>query len=226
MNEREKLIEILNKHEKFNEDIQKKVGRDRSIVYSVSLLEKENIDATFQRICVVSFKLFSESFSFPEFPEFPDSRLIRNCLWHCVHSSKGWLIGSDKTTYNTTEKGKEVVSIFLNLMKNNMDIKALPLDLQVKGITKKEAVTRPRDTELNFIKEIKESKAFYKYKGNRNSISAVEIMKSLGGDRYSSISFLKEKLEKAKMACRMANDSDVELYIKWVEDNWSMLIGD
>lgn len=104
LEEKEKVLDILKRHEVFKEDIQKKIGRDRALVYSVYLLENNSIEATFQRICVVSFKLFPESFSFPEFSEFPDSRIIRNCLWHCVHKSKEWLTGSDKTKYSLTEK--------------------------------------------------------------------------------------------------------------------------
>ena len=170
MDEKERLFNLINKQETFNEEIQKKIGRDRAVVYSVYLLENNNFEATFQRICVVSFKLFPESFSLPEFTEYPDSRTIRNHLWHCVHQSKEWLLGSDKTKYNLTEKGKEIVKIFSKLIENKMDTKALPLSLQVKGITKKALVTKPMDAEVNYIKEIQKSKAYELFTKNKEEI--------------------------------------------------------
>src|SRR3989344_6940791 len=106
MNEKEKIIRLSKDHNIFPESIQKKLGRDRIVAYAVHILKKNNISATFQRICVVLHKLFPESFSLTEFPEYLDSRTIRNCLWHCTH--KHWLIGSDKTKYDLSEEGKKV----------------------------------------------------------------------------------------------------------------------
>ena len=64
LNTREKLLDILKMHKPFKEEIQKKVGRDRSIIYVVNLIESNDIEPTFQRICVTAFKIFPESFSF------------------------------------------------------------------------------------------------------------------------------------------------------------------
>ena len=226
MDVKEKLLNIVNQHEKFKEGVQKKIGRDRAIVYSVYVLEKNKVEATFQRVCVVSFRLFPESFSFPEFPEFPDSRVVRNCLWHCVHKSKEWLVGSDKTKYSLTEKGKEIITIFLRLIENKMDTESLPLSLQIKGVTKKELVTKPMDTEVNFIKEIKKSRAYELFIKNKEEIKPIDIKKSLAGDRYSPSSYLKDKLSKAIKACEMTDDQEVRTYLIWVNNNWYQLIGD
>jgi len=226
MNEKKKLLNELKKHDTFNEEIQKKVGRDRAVVYSVYFLENIGIEATFQRISVVAFKLFPESFSFLEFPEYPDSRVIRNCLWHCVHKSKQWLIGSDKTHYNTTEKGKEVVKIFLKLIENNMDIKSLPFYLQIRGITKKELITKATDAEINFIQEIKNSKAYLLFMRDKDAVRSVDIKKSLGGDRYSPSSYIYNKLTKALKLSELTNDTNLKLYLNWVKNNWSKLVGD
>lgn len=226
MEEKEKLFDILKQHEIFKEEIQKKLGRDRAIVYSVYLLENNRIEATFQRVCLVSFKLFPESFSFPEFPEFPDSRVVRNCLWHCVHKSKEWLVGSDKTKYGLTEKGKDIVTIFLKLIKNKMDIQSLPLSFQLKGVTKKELVTKPMDAEVNYIKEIQKSKAYELFIKNKEGIKSIDIKKSLGGDRYSPSSYLRDKLSRATKACEMTDSREVKSYLNWVSNNWSQLMGD
>ena len=191
---KEKLLDILNKHEIFSEDIQKKVGRDRAVVYGVYFLETHGIEPTFQRICVTCFKLFPESFSFVEFPEYPDSRVVRNCLLHCVYKTKEWLVGSDKTFYSVTEKGKDnVIPIFKKLIDSNMDIESLPHLMKIRGTKKDPLVTKPTDKEVNFVNEIKHSKGFTLYNKNREQIKSVDIKKSLGGDRYVSEVFLDKK---------------------------------
>tara|TARA_Y100000310_G_scaffold344459_1_gene457338 strand:- start:4368 stop:5087 length:720 start_codon:yes stop_codon:yes gene_type:complete len=226
MEDKNKLMDLLNKHEPFKENIQKKVGRDRAVVYAVHLLEINNIEATFQRICICAFKLFPESFAFVEFPEFPDSRIVRNCLWHCVHKAKEWLIGSDKTHYNTTEKGKDIVNIFQRLLKNKMDLKSLPYSLQIKGLTKKEMTTKSSDKEVNYLNEIKNSKAYSLFKTKKEEIQSNDIKKSLGGDRYSSSPYLKDKLSKALDYCKLINEKNVESYLKWIKKNWIKLMGE
>lgn len=224
MDIKNELLVALEKHEKFDENIQKKVGRDRAVVYAVYFLEQIKIDATFQRVCVSAFKLFPESFSFIEFPEYPDSRIVRNCLWHCVHKSKEWLNGSDKTHYNVTEKGREIVDLFLKLMKSKMDTKSLPYSLQMRGVTKKELTTKASDAEMNFIQEIKKSKGFELFLKNKDEIKPIDIKKSLGGDRYSPTHHLHNNLSKAIKAAEMGNEKEVKSYLKWVSKNWTEIM--
>ena len=222
---KQKLFEILKENKPFNEGIQKKVGRDRAIVYGVYLLGEYEIEPTFQRICVTCFKLFPESFSFVEFPEYPDSRVVRNCIWHCVHASKGWLVGSDKTKYSVTEKGKDdVIPIFKKLIDSNMDIDSLPYFLKMRGVTKRELVTKPVDKEGNIIQEIKQSKGFELFKGNKEEIRSVDIKQSIGGDRYVSEVFLNKKLKEAFEACELINDKEVKSYLEWIKENWSNFV--
>jgi len=225
MDEKNKILDLLTKHEFFNENIQKKVGRDRAIVYAVYLLESNKIEPTFQRTCVVCFKLFPESFSFSEFPEFPDSRIVRNCLWHCVYKTKGWLVGSDKTKYSTTEKSRmEVIPIFLKLLDSKMDVESLPHTMKVRGISKKELVTKSIDKEGKIIQEIKQSKGFQLFNRNREEIKSFDIKQSLGGDRYVSEAFLNKKLKDALEACKLLNDNDVISYLKWIQETWNKYI--
>ena len=227
MKDKQKLLEILNKHKPFNEDIQKKVGRDRAVVYAIYLIESNNLEPTFQRICIVSFKLFPESFSFPEFPEFPDSRTVRYCITHCTDKSKGWVIGSSKTTFNLTEEGREVSQIFLNLIEKDMDVKTLPYNMQLRGKTKKELATKPRDKEINILTEIKESEGYSKFvNDNEESIKSIDVRKSLGGDRYSPLTYLNDRLTQSIKYCKIYKEKDVEPYLKWIKNNWSKLMSD
>jgi hypothetical protein len=223
MDEKNKTLYLLTKHEFFNENVQKKVGRDRSTVYAVYLLESNKIEPTFQRICIVCFKLFPESFSFPEFSEFPDSRIVRNCLWHCVYKTKGWLVGSDKTKYSITEKSRiEVIPIFLKLLDSKMNVEeSLPHSMKVRG---KELVTKSIDKEGKIIQEIKQSKGFQLFNGKREEIKSFDIKQSLGGDRYVSEAFLNKKLKEAVEACMLLNDNNVISYLKWIEENWNKYI--
>jgi hypothetical protein len=213
MNEKDRIIEGLKKEKKFSEEIQKKIGRDRGIIYSVGILEKIEVPATFQRICVVSQKIFPESFSLTEFPEYLDSRTVRNCLWHCTH--KQWLIGSDKTKYNLTDKGKEEISIVFGKIKNNQDIDNLPLKLRM---SKKSLKTKPEDDEVNYLKEIEKTKAYSKFiENNIGEISSFEIKKSLGGDRYSPLAYFHNKIKSLKEMAKRNKEKKIEEYLNWIK---------
>jgi len=221
---KQKLLDLLDKQKKFSEEIQKKIGKDREVTYAVSFLESNDIEATFQRVCVTVARLFPESFSFTEFPNIPDSRTVRNCIWHCVDSKKGWLVGTDKYHYNTTKKGLEEIQMFEKLITSNMDIKSLPYSLQIKGEKKKAYDTKPTDYEVNFIKEIKKSKAFKLFFEDKEKIKPVDVKKSLGGDRYSPTTYLYDQLTKAIKSSKIANDENVESYLNWIKENWNVFM--
>ena len=225
MNFKQKLLSILENNPKFSEDLQGKIGRDRSIVYGVYFLEENNIEATFQRICITCFYMFPESFSFVEFPEYPDSRIVRNCIWHCTDKSKSWLVGSDKTYYNITDKARdEVLPIFRKLIDSNMDAESLPYLMKIKGKKKDPLFTKPRDKEVSFYQGIKKSKGFRLYQENRDQIKSVDIKNSLGGDRYVSEVFLSRKWKEAFGASELIGDKDVKKYLEWIKENWSKYV--
>lgn len=217
MGEKEKVKSLLKKEKQFPEEVQKKIGRDRAVVYSVDILEKNNIFATFQRICVTAQGFFPESFSFTEFKEHPDSRIIRNCLWHCVDEKKGWVIGSDKTHYNLTDKGKEELRQVFGKMRSNQDIEGLPLKLKM---SKKSKVTKPEDDEIYYLKEVEKTGAYSKFiKNNLDEISSFEIKKSLGGDRYSPLSYFQNKIKPLKEMAKRNKEIKIEKYLNWIENN-------
>ena len=212
MNEKEKIIRLSKDHNIFPESIQKKLGRDRIVVYAVHILKKNNISATFQRICVVLHKLFPESFSLTEFPEYLDSRTIRNCLWHCTH--KHWLIGSDKTKYDLSEEGKKVSLEIERLDKKGVGIEDLP----IKFKKSKDLITKPVDDSY-LVKEIKDSNAYKKFLGKKK-LQKLDIILSLGGDRYSSKDFIEKQLKIALEKAKSRNEEEVISYLLWVERNW------
>lgn len=212
MNEKNRIIDSLKKRNSFPETIQKKIGRDRSVTYAVYFLNKNNIEPTFQRICVVLYKLFPESFSFTEFPEYLDSRNIRNCLWHCTHNN--WLIGSDKTKYKLSEEGEKIALEIEKLDKNKMDIKSLPLKLRKK----KDFVTKPIDDSY-LVKEIKDSKGYKKF-SEKQELQKLDIALSLGGDRYSSKNFLEKQLKIALEKAKVMNEKDIIPYLLQIKKDW------
>jgi hypothetical protein len=217
--EKEKVLSLLKKVISFGEGIQKKIGRDRATVYSVYLLEQEGVEPTFQRICLIAHKVFPESFSFSEFPEFLDSRIIRNCLWHCTHKTKGWLTGSDKTHYSTTEKGKNEIALFSKL-NNPGDIDNLPMRLKLR---KRDLVTKPKDKEINYLEDIKHSKAFINFtKNNIKDISLLDIKVSLGGDRYSPQIYFENKMKTMLDLSKFYKETELFNYLKWIKENWGI----
>ena len=216
---KQKLLDLLDKQKPFSEKIQKVLGRDRAIVYCVNLLENEEIKPTFQRICVAASKLFPESFSlYPEFPEFPDSRTVRNCLWHCTHESKGWLSGSDKTYYSLTEESNKIIILMTKVLKKDYPIEKLPLRIE-KGLrlnTTKEKVTKITDTDQTLIDEIKKSKAYHKFLNNEE-IKIIELIKSIGGTRNSPKSLIAKKLSSSLKASKILKERRIEQYLQSIK---------
>ena len=222
INIRKEIDEILKHHKIFSEDIQNKiVNKDKAVTYATYLLTKNNVEATMQRICYVVFKLFPESFSFPEFPDFFDSRTIRNCLWHCRDKSKAWIEGTDKSHYILTSKGKDVISEVIEIVNNDMKIE------NISKYQDKNYRTHIHDKEMNFLKNtILESKSFKLFfKKDKDKIRSVDVKKSLGGDRYSSESFLKNKhFEATKLNTSYLRNKVLEEYLLWVKENWEVLV--
>lgn len=219
---RSEIDKILKNHKVFPEEIQNKlVNKDKAVTYATHLLLQNNIEATMQRICYVVFRLFPESFSFPEFPDFFDSRTIRNCLWHCRDKGKAWLEGTDKTHYNITPKGKAAIEEVIKIVNKDMKVENL------NNYSNKNYRTHISDKEINFLKEtILESKSFKLFADNNiEKIKSIDIKKSLGGDRYSSESFLKNNHFRAlEWNKNYLKNRKIKEYLDWIQKNWEVYI--
>ena len=118
------------------------IDKDRLVLFVVNYLESRDIEVTFDKVVVASFKLFPKKFSLIGFPEYPDAKTVNDCVFlHCV-KTKGWLSGNAQTGYKITNKGK----YFLDEAKKM---------LEGKIKVSRHYGTIPRRKELTFINLLK-----------------------------------------------------------------------
>ena len=217
----EKFMEVLDSVKSYDETLQSKLGRDRLIVYTIYLLGKNNIEPLFQRICILAHVLFPDSFSLTEFQKYPDSRIVRNTLWHCVHKSKEWLRGSDKSGYSTTKKGEEIASQIDKFLNQKISLNELKLK---QNIRREEHETIPGDKEKKFVHGLKETKAYQDFiKGNQ--LRLIDIKLAMLGTIYTSPDILKANLDKfIGYAKKFEKYKDILSFLSYLDKNWKKII--
>jgi hypothetical protein len=60
------------------------IEKDRLILFAIDYLSSKNIEVTFDKLTVASFKLFPKKFSLIGFPEYPDAKTVNDCVFYTV----------------------------------------------------------------------------------------------------------------------------------------------
>lgn len=107
-------------------------SREKLIAYAIDYLNQNNIQTTFNNVCIAAFKLFPEKFYFSdEYPEYPHIEMLNRTLLHLRPKERNYATGSSRTLYILTPLGKEVVktvkadmsnSNFVDIVKPKMDV--------------------------------------------------------------------------------------------------------
>ena len=82
------------------------INKDFLLAYSIDLLIKNRIPATFETVVVTCFKLFPDSFSLIGFSDYPDAARINRALLHARPNYQNLVIGDAKRGYRLTKKGE------------------------------------------------------------------------------------------------------------------------
>ncbi|MCX8163722.1 MAG: hypothetical protein N3D10_04195, partial [Candidatus Micrarchaeota archaeon] len=143
------------------------IDKDRLVLFVVDFLSKNNIEPTFDKIVAAAFKLFPKKFCLIGFPEYPDAKVINDCVFlHCVRT-RGWLMGNAQSGYRITDKGKYYVD-------------GTQMMLEGKITIEKKYSLLPKRKEVTFINKLKKSKAYQKYiKNEMDKIKDFEIKEAL-----------------------------------------------
>jgi|GEM_PF-2155658 len=181
------------------------IEKDRLILFTIDYLSSKNIEVTFDKLAVASFKLFPKKFSLIGFPEYPDAKTVNDCVFlHCV-KTKGWVSGNAKTGYRITDKGK----YFLDETKKILEGKI--------KITRRYG-TIPRRKEVTFINLLKNTKAYKKYFQRKyEEISYSEIMEALGVQASNSSERVEKYLQKYLDYADRIDDSSVVEFLQFVQ---------
>lgn len=94
----------------FDSKIYEKIGIADLILFSIYSLGSKKEGCTLERLVKECFVLFPESFNFPKYPDWPDSRKLDRSLRSL--RQKKLIEGDPKTLFSVTKKGeKEALEI-------------------------------------------------------------------------------------------------------------------
>lgn len=144
------------------------INKDELVLFTVNLLEENNIEPTQDKITAAAYKLFPQKFSLIGFPEYPDSLSVYYSVYHHDTKTKEWLIGNPKSGYKASDKGKEIIGLIEKRLNESFELKSKP------------KVYVPARKEGYFIKEFRNSKVFQKIvNGKDNNILSSDIKNAL-----------------------------------------------
>lgn len=179
------------------------LDKDRLILFVVDLLRSKSIEPTFDKIVAAAFKVFPKKFSLVGFPEYPDGKVVNDCVYlHCV-KSKGWLSGNAQTGYAFTEKGK----YFLDETKKMLEGKI--------KVTRSYSII-PRRKEVTFIAILKKTDAYKKYIQGKKELTKTQIFEVLNVPSDSE-ELLQNHLEKYLEYAHRINDLSVIEFLEFIK---------
>lgn len=181
------------------------VEKDKLVLYAVDLLEKEKIEATFEKISVAVFKLFPKTFQLVGFPQYPDGRTIYYSVYNHCTLTKKWLGGNIKSGFFVTEKGRYILNDMWNTKSER------------KNTIKNEGILAPMRKEGHFIKKLKSSNA-YKNFLEKKAMSIAEIKNAFGLPSTADNDLLQAYIKRYESYGELLNDQHVLLFIKEIKN--------
>ena len=189
---------------------------------AVGILKLHNaeIDASFENITVVLYKLFPEKYSLVGFPEFPDTlRVNRAMTSHCI--TAGYIDGTLKrNSYFLTPKGRIVAEDLLDQIGS--------------GIMTKVKRSGLKDSKyIRLVKGVSDTTGFEKFSAKHlKEIKKFDVCESLHCTIDADEEHLKRNLEtltqhaiNTKKISNFAVISESVLeYLQYIESNWEELM--
>ena len=189
---------------------------------TVGILKLHNaeIDANFENITVILYKLFPEKYSLVGFPEFPDTlRVNRAMTSHCI--TAGYIDGTLKrNSYFLTPKGRIVAEDLLDQIESGTTSQRKRSDLkQSKYIRLVKGVSDTTGFEKFSAKHLKEIKKFDVCESLHCTIDADEE------HLKRNLETLTQHANNTKKISNFAVISESVLeYLQYIESNWEELM--
>lgn len=188
------------------------IDNDRLTIYAIGVLEEKEIESTFDKIVVSTFKLFPERFSLLGFIEYPDGKRVSDALLHCAYKTKAWLIGNTQSGYKISEKGKSYLEQTKRILNKELELS-------------KKYETQTKRKEKNFIDSLKKTLAYTKYINKKeNEIKANEITDFLRIPKYPNKSNFEKNLKKYLSYAKVLRDKSVEDFLEFIDKNKNKFI--
>lgn len=182
------------------------IDRDRLVLYAISLLEKNKIEPTLDKITATTFKIFPKRFHLIGFPEYPDGLTIYTCFW--LHNTKGkkWLTGSVQSGFKITERGRYFLTETIKMLQGR--IKSTKIQTTV-----------PRRKELTFINQLKKTDVYKKFaSGEKEKLSNVEILEAIKVRPSDSKEIIEKYLKKYLEYANRISDSKAIEFLDFIKN--------
>lgn len=181
------------------------LDKDRLVLFAVNYLEEKNIEPTFDKIVVATFKLFPKKFSLIGFSEYPDGRTIYYCAYNHCTLDKKWLFGNVQSGFKITERGKYFLDETIKMLRGDIE------STRIHHIN-------PRRKETTFISLLKRTKAYKKYLMNeKESIKSSEIFEALRVSS-NSLNLAHVRLSKYMEYAQRIDEPHVIMFLEFVNE--------
>ena len=189
---------------------------------TVGILKLHNaeIDANFENVTVILYKLFPEKYSLVGFPEFPDTlRVNRAMTSHCI--TAGYIDGTLKrNSYFLTPKGRIVAEDLLDQIESGTTSQRKRSDLK-------------QSKYIRLVKGVSDTTGFEKFSAKHlKEIKKFDVCESLHCTIDADEEHLKRNLEMlvlhASNTKKISNftviSESVLEYLQYIESNWEELM--
>ena len=189
---------------------------------TVGILKLHNaeIDANFENITVILYKLFPEKYSLVGFPEFPDTlRVNRAMTSHCI--TAGYIDGTLKrNSYFLTPKGRIVAEDLLDQIESGTTSQRKRSDLK-------------QSKYIRLVKGVSDTTGFEKFSAKHlKEIKKFDVCESLHCTIDADEEHIKRNLEmlvlhanNTKKISNFTVISEAVLeYLQYIESNWEELM--
>ena len=189
---------------------------------TVGILKLHNaeIDANFENVTVILYKLFPEKYSLVGFPEFPDTlRVNRAMTSHCI--TAGWIDGTLKrNSYLLTPKGRIVAEDLLDQIESGT-------------ISQRKRSDKNQHKYIRFVQGVSNTTGFEKFSAKHlKEIKKFDVCESLHCTVDADETQLKKNLatlilhaNNTKKISNFTVISEAVLeYLQYIESNWEELM--
>ena len=197
-------------------------GEALSKLTTVGILKLHNaeIDANFENITVILYKLFPEKYSLVGFPEFPDTlRVNRAMTSHCI--TAGYIDGTLKrNSYFLTPKGQTVAEDLLDQIESGT-------------MSQRKRSDEKQHKYIRLVKGVSDTTGFEKFSAKHlKEIKKFDVCESLHCTIDADEEHIKRNLEMlvlhANNTKKISNftviSESVLEYLQYIESNWEELM--
>lgn len=188
----------------FPEERYTSIPKENLIIFSIYSVTRNSEVCSFERLVKECFTLFPKVFSFPRYPEWPDSLKFDRPLR--TLRGRGWIVGNPKTFFSLTKFGESVARETQEALEGTV-------------VTRKPIPKTATGADTVLINFLKESKAFNRFRHDKNSfsITEMELRGLLQCTLETPLRVFKQNLQYSKNLAREYNECELISFLEACE---------